>query len=250
MAQQGRSPLAGQVALVTGASSGIGAATARELARRGVTVILAARREEELAAQVCAITEAGGVAQAMVADVADAASVAQLAERAEAAYGRVDILVNNAGIGIHHAFAETPPEEVTRCVQVNLLGTMLLTHALLPGMLERKQGAIIAVASMAGHIATDPVYSATKFGMRGFLLSLRRQIRSSGVSVSVVSPGFVRTAITANMRGRLPGPEIVARVIARLVAHPRREVIVPGYYRVAAWVESAAPWIVDRAISR
>lgn len=237
--------LAGMVALVTGASSGIGAATASELARRGARVILAARRTDELAAQAAAITQAGGVAHTLLVDMADQASVAALAAQAPTVFGRVDVLVNNAGIGMRGPFAATTPEQIEEIVAVNLLGVMLLTRALLPGMLERRRGAIIAVASVAGHIATDPLYSGVKFGVRGFMLALRRQLSRSGVSVSVVSPGFIRTPLTSRMTQRLPGPEIVATAIANLITHPRREVIVPGWYAPATWLERNFPWLVD-----
>ena len=237
------------VALVTGASSGIGAATARELAKRGAKVVLAARRADRLAEQVEAITSAGGQATAIEADVADTSALERLASAAVAVYGRVDALINNAGIGSAKRFARVESADIERMVSVNLLAPMLLTRLLLPGMLERKRGAIVCVASVSGLIATETVYSATKFGVRGFALSLRRELRGKGVSVSVVSPGFIKTDLTA-WRGsaRMPGPEIVANAIAGLLTHPRREVVVPAIYRGAIAVEGLAPWLVDGAL--
>jgi NAD(P)-dependent dehydrogenase (short-subunit alcohol dehydrogenase family) len=242
--------ITGSVALVTGASSGIGAETARELAKRGARVILAARRADLLAEQVAAITAAGGQAKSIIADIADLTSVAQLAQSAMAAYGQVDILVNNAGIGEHRDFAEMPPDDIAHMLNVNLTGPMLLTRLLLPEMLSRRSGAIICVASVSGHVATDPMYSATKFGLRGFALSLRRKLLKTGVSVSVVSPGFIRTPLTERRRARMPGPELIATAIAGLVERPRREVVAPGSYHAAILVERAAPGLVDRALSR
>jgi short-subunit dehydrogenase len=133
-------------------------------------------------------------------------------------------------------------------VNTNLLGVIRLTHAVLPGMLARRRGAIISVASVAGHVAVDPLYSATKYGVRGFSLSLQRQLRGSGVSVSAVSPGFIRSELTAGGRRFMPGPAIVARAIADLVAHPRREVVTPGYYRPLVLLEHALPWLGDRLL--
>ncbi len=241
-------PLDAQVALVTGSSSGIGAATARELARRGARVVLAARRADLLDAQAEAIAAAGGEAIAIPTDVTDTAQIEALVARATAHYGRIDILVNNAGIGSLRTFAAMSREDIERMLDTNLRGVVLLTHAVLPGMLERRHGAIIAVASVAGHVAVDPIYSATKYAMRGFSLSLRRQLAGSGVSVSVVSPGFIRSNMTSRSRLRLPGPEIVATAIADLVTHPRREVVRPRYYRPAIWAERALPWLADRVL--
>lgn len=237
----------GEVAIVTGASSGIGAATALELARRGARVVLAARRAEELAGVAHAIKEAGGEARVVQTDVTDAKQVAQLVRESIDAYGRVDVLVNNAGIGARSTFEQIPVEEIAHVVNVNLMGAMLATRAVLPGMIERHHGTIISVASVAGMVAVDPVYSATKFGLRGFSLSLRREVQDSGVSVSLVSPGFIRTPLTGGRRERMPGPEVVARAIAGLIRRPRREVIVPGYYSVAVLIEGMAPWLVDLA---
>jgi NAD(P)-dependent dehydrogenase (short-subunit alcohol dehydrogenase family) len=242
--------IAGAVALVTGASSGIGAETARELARRGARVILAARRADRLAEQVATITAAGGQASALEADIADLASVERLAREADAVYGRVDILINNAGIGWPEAFPGMRPEGIAQTLNTNLTGPILLTRLLLPGMQQRHSGAIICVASVSGQIATDPIYSATKFGIRGFALSLRRKVRRSGVSVSVVSPGFIRTEMTAHRRTPMPGPDLIATTIAGLVERPRREVVTPRSYRAAIAVERLAPWLVDRALRR
>ncbi|HEV7128103.1 MAG TPA: SDR family NAD(P)-dependent oxidoreductase [Ktedonobacterales bacterium] len=238
--------LQGEVALVTGASSGIGAATALELARQGARLALAARRADELAATAEAITRGGGEARVFLVDMADPRQVEHLASAVVEAFGRVDLLVNNAGIGAR-PLIESSFDDISRVVGVNLLGPMLLTRALLPGMRERRHGAIISVASVSAHVATDPLYSGTKFGLRGFSLSLNRKLRGSGVSASLISPGFIRTPLTARRRGPMPGPEVVARAIAGLARHPKREVIVPRVYRGAVWAERLAPWLVDRA---
>lgn len=251
--QRGK-PLAGEVAIVTGASSGIGAATARELARQGARVVLAARREDELNAHVLEIKNMGGEALAVPTDVTSQEQLARLVEQTMHAFGRVDILVNNAGIGM--GFLDASPADIRQIVEVNLLGAMLLSRLVTPGMLERRHGAIISVASVSGWIATDALYSGTKFGLRGFSRGLRRELWGSGVSVSLVSPGFIRTDMTAQ-RAKYPGPEVVARAIARLARHPRREVIapkvfsgVPFGYQLASALEWLAPWLIDLTLGR
>jgi NADP-dependent 3-hydroxy acid dehydrogenase YdfG len=244
----GDKPLARQVAVVTGSSSGIGAATARELALRGARVVLAARRIDKLEEQAQAIVAAGGEAFIVPTDMTDPAQIDALVERVIEHYGQIDILVNNAGIGWQRSFAATSPDDIVRMVNTNLLGVMRLTHAVLPGMLARRRGVIISVASVAGHVAVDPLYSATKYGVRGFSLSLRRQLRGSGVWMSVISPGFIRTELTDRRRRLMPGPAIVARAIAGLAAHPRREVVTPGFYRPLVLLEHALPWLGDHLL--
>jgi short-subunit dehydrogenase len=237
--------LAGEVAIVTGASSGIGAATARELARRGASVILAARRAAELDDQAQAISEAGGEALAIPADLTEPAGVLSLIEHALASYGRVDVLVNNAGSGWYRPLACSPLGEISGLVGVNLLAAMCLTRGLLPGMLERHHGTIISVGSLSGRVAMEPVYSATKYGLRGFSLALRRQLAGSGVSASLVSPANIDTAMTRHVAARMPGPDLVATTIAGLVRRPRREVVVPRKHYAVAWLEQAFPSMAD-----
>ena len=242
-----RQMLAGEVAIVSGASSGIGAATARELARRGARVALAARRVDELQAQAEAITRDGGQAIAIPTDLTDPAQVAALVERTREAFGRVDVLVNCAGVSWQKPLAAASADEILRLLRVNLYGTMLLTRAALPEMLPRRHGAIISVGSVQSRVAVEPLYSASKFGVRGFSLALRRQLVGTGVSVSLVNPGNIRTAMTSNLQEEMPGPEIVASAIADLVLSPRREVIVPFKYRAIVWLDELLPALSDFA---
>ena len=241
-------PLAGRIALVTGASGGIGSATARELARQGASVVLAARRADLLDALATELGAEGVEALAAPVDLTESLQIEPLVERALERFGKIDILVNNAGIGSSRSLAKTPPDTIRRELEVNLVGAILLTRAVLPGMLERRRGAIISIASVAGHVAVEPLYSATKFGVRGFSYALRRQVRGSGVTVSVVSPGFIRTPMTSGNKLPMPGPEVVARKVAALVRKPKREAIVPGVYRVAVWFERYLPWLVDLGV--
>jgi NAD(P)-dependent dehydrogenase (short-subunit alcohol dehydrogenase family) len=238
--------LAGRVAIVTGASAGIGAATALELGRRGAKVVLAARREGELEAQARAVGQAGGEAMPIATDVADPEQVSSLVANATRRFGRVDVVVNNAGVSWLRPLVATPAADIARVVNVNLLGAMLLTREVLPGMLERGQGSIISVGSLSGRVAMEPVYSATKYGIRGFSLSLRRQLAGTGVSVCLVSPGRIRTAMTAH-DAAAPGPDLVARTIADLILRPRREVVIPRKHYAIAWLEQASPGLADRA---
>ena len=237
----------GLVAIVTGASSGIGAATARELARLGARVVLAARRPAELEAEAGSIRDQGGEAIAIPVDISNAAQVQRLVERTYDTFGKVDVLVNNAGIGWTKLLVNSSAEEIIDLVNINLTGAILMTRAVLPGMLERNQGAIINVSSVCGRVAVEPLYSATKYGIRGFSLSLRRQLSGSNVSVSLVSPGNIRTEMTADIKEPMDEPEIVATAIAKLISHPRREVVVPIKHYATVLLEQELPGLADFA---
>ncbi len=240
------------VALITGASRGIGAATAQELALRGYALVLAARSVGPLATLAGELASAGCPALPVPTDLCRPEEVQRLARVALEHFGRVDALVHNAGVGsARRPFARLGEDVTQALLDTNLVAPIALTHALLPGMLERRSGAIVFVASVAGHVAmpASVIYSATKFGLRGFALSLRREVGHHGVGVSIVSPGFIDTEMTAQLR-RVPkaSPELVARVIADLIARPRREVITPGYYRLAIWLDRALPGLLDRVL--
>jgi short-subunit dehydrogenase len=244
---------AARVALITGASRGIGEATARELARRGYALALAARSAEPLVALAAELARGGSPALPIPADLREIEDVRRLARLALGHFGRVDALIHNAGIGGGGVLARLTEGAAAATIHTNLLAPIELTRLLLPQMLDRGAGAIVFVASIAGHIGlpASSTYSASKFGLRGFAESLRREVAHRGVGVTVVSPGFIRTDMTKWMGNiPLPGPEIVARAIARALVRPRREVFVPGYYRLAIWAANMLPGLADRALGR
>ncbi|MDP2712907.1 MAG: SDR family NAD(P)-dependent oxidoreductase [Solirubrobacteraceae bacterium] len=210
--------LDGTVALVTGASSGIGAATAGELARRGAAVALVARRKERLDALAATIAADGGTALAIEADVTDQAqaeaAVAQAAER----LGRLDTVVNNAGVMLLGPIVDAPLEEWDRMIDLNLRGLLYVAHAALPHLLSAAQddprhvADLVNVSSVAGRItrAGSGVYNLTKHGVGAFSESLRQEVTGRHVRVSLVEPGGVATELTDHIR-----PEIRERTRSR-----------------------------------
>ena len=182
-------------ALVTGASRGLGPAIAQRLAEQGLDLVLTARSETSLAAVAADIRQATGRdVRVIPADVADRAALAGLVAQIEA-IGGVDVLINNAGMESTLPFDQRPLDEIAGTIEVNLIGPMLLTRALLPGMLRRGRGHIVNISSIGGvmGIAFNEPYSASKFGLNGFTRALRLTAQSSGwpVSASAVCPGFI-----------------------------------------------------------
>ncbi len=183
------------VAVVTGASSGIGEATAIALARRGAKVVLTARRKERLDDLADRIERAGGRALAIRCDVTDREQLASLPAVVNEAFGPCDILVNNAGIPGGGMFVDLTYEQIERVVNVNILGVMYGTRAFLPGMVKRGRGHIVNVASLAGRFTTPgaSVYGASKHAVVAFSESLFYEVEQQGVLVTAVNPGFVVT---------------------------------------------------------
>src|SRR5260221_13915414 len=187
--------LEGKVALVTGASSGIGEATALALAAQGARVAAAARRGDRLAALVKRIEERGGQAMPLVVDVANEAQVRGMVQRTRETWGRVDILVNDAAVARLGPIDGAKTEEWREMVNINLLGLMYATHAVLPLMQAQGSGHIVNISSEAGRIAREGigVYSATKFGVVAFSEALRQEISPHHIRVTVIEPGGVAT---------------------------------------------------------
>lgn len=238
-----------RVVVLTGASSGIGLATARELAARGHALVLAARRENQLAALARELDPSGSRVIAVPTDVTDAASRQALIDAAHAHFGQIDVLINNAGVTVEQGWWWDDPDPL-RVIRVNLEAPIELVRLALPQMRSRGSGHIVNIGSVAGRAATNGMYSASKFGLRGFSLGLRRELLGSGVDVSLIAPGFVRSEMTARARLPMPGPEVVARAVAGVLDRPRREVAVPGIYRAVALLDSLLPALADRIVRR
>jgi NADP-dependent 3-hydroxy acid dehydrogenase YdfG len=235
--------LDGTVALVTGASSGIGEATARALAAHGAAVALAARREGRLAQLARDIRRGGGRALVVETDLTDKAQAQAAVARTVAEWGRLDILVNNAGVGLLGPIENAPLAEWEQMVRVDLLGVLYTTHAALPHLLRAAEDAprrvadLVNVSSRAGRVAQsgNGVYAATKFGVAAFSESLRQEVTGRHVRVAVVEPGLVATEALSHVREearqqfmqRLAGveplaAEDIADAIGYIVTRPRR----------------------------
>lgn len=184
-------------AAVTGAGSGIGAASARHLAGLGAKVTLLGRRRERLDAQVRAISDAGGTAAAEVLDVTDAAAVPGAFEAAARRFGPIGILVNNAGDAVSAPFAKTSLAAFERMLRVNLTGAFLCSQAVLPAMLAAGQGRVVNIASTAGlkGYAYVTAYCAAKHGLVGLTRSLALETAKTGVTVNAVCPGYTETEL-------------------------------------------------------
>jgi dehydrogenase/reductase SDR family member 7B len=193
----------GKVVWITGASSGIGEALAHELARRGATLVLSARREpllERVREQCVGASQAGAEHMIVALDLTQTESMPEATAKVLARYGRIDILINNGGISQRSIASETALEVDRRIMDVNYLGTVAITKAVLPSMLERGRGQIVVISSLMGKIHTPmrSAYAASKHALHGFFGCLRAEVHDRGVHVCVICPGYVRTDITKN----------------------------------------------------
>ncbi|HEX6288496.1 MAG TPA: SDR family NAD(P)-dependent oxidoreductase [Herpetosiphonaceae bacterium] len=239
-----------RIVLITGASSGIGAVTAHELARHGATVVLAARRADQLRALADEIERAGGRALAVPTDVARRDEIDRLVQTTIDTYGRVDVLINNAGIGDGTDVVASDDADLVKIVTINLLAPARCIQAVVPHMRRQGGGAIINIGSVAGEIGVSGLYSGTKFGLRGLNDSLARELRRYNIAVVLIAPGYIRTPLTEGINVPMPGPEVVARAIVAAIRRPRRKIFVPWYYAPLAYIAKLTPWLLDRIVAR
>lgn len=244
-----------RVAVLTGGSSGIGAAIARRLAGDGWHCVLLARGEERLRAIA---EEIGGEYE--VCDVGDRATVDGTAREVLRRHERISLLVCSAGIPGRRSFLRADPEVIEEVVRTNYLGSVWAVRAFLPGLEAAAPSDVVTIVSVAGLVAFPPSgpYSAAKHAQLAFSRALTAELRPRGVRVHTVNPGFVETEgfpqrgfLEMPVLGRLVArPENVARHVERVVQHNRRETIVPGWYRIAPLAQALVPGLVHRAVSR
>jgi 3-oxoacyl-[acyl-carrier protein] reductase len=223
----------GRVALVTGASRGIGEAVARRLAAEGARVLAAARSVGDLERVVSEIAGAGGRAEARALDVAEATSIETVVKGALEKHGQIDVLVNNAGIAEDNLLLRMSREAWDRVLATNLTGVFVLTQAVVKGMVRRRYGRIVNMTSVVGLMgnAGQANYAAAKAGLVGFTKSVARELGSRNITCNAVAPGFISTAMTdqmteaarASLSGQIPAqrlgtPEDVAAAVAYLAS--------------------------------
>ncbi len=252
------------VAIVTGASSGIGEAVARRLASQGMRVMLAARRVERLQQLAGEIQAKGGQALVAQADVRQRRDIERMVDLTLERWSHIDVLFNNAGVSYDKPLIVMDPLKVAEEVQVDLLGVIECAQAALKPMLKQRYGHIVNMASIAGLISlpTSTIYSAVKSGVISFSEGLDREVRRYGVRVTAFCPFFVSTGFSPRLavaqgnrpiKRKIPGVldvDYVAQKAAWLVAHPRRRYIIPPAMNLVVWAARTFPWGADWLLCR
>ncbi len=230
--------LSGKVAVVTGASSGIGEATARHLSKAGSTVVVVARRKGRLEKLAQELEKNGGTVSVIEADLTDPKAAKRIVDEVIAKYARIDILVNNAGVMLLGPILNAPQEEWENMISLNVLSLMRLTHAALPYMKDMGSGHIVNISSVAGRIATanSAVYNASKWAVNAFTEALRQEVTQAklGIRTTIIEPGAVETELASHNRPEIQetlknrwagidkklGSDDVARAIIYAVSQP------------------------------
>jgi len=254
-----------KVIIITGASSGIGAATARLFGSKGYRVVLSARRQNLLDQLADEIKSKGGEALPIQTDVTKIDDIKNMVAKTLDTWEKIDILFNNAGFG-RFGWLENldPVREIQGQFNVNTLGVILTTQAVLPHMILNKSGHIINMASVAGLVATPTysIYAASKFAIRGFSQALRREVGVFNIDVSVIFPGGVKTefAEKSGSKKRKTGistprflvstPEDIAKIVFRVSLNPKHIVVVPWLMRYSVWLNNMMPNVVDKVMER
>ncbi|MBI1737277.1 MAG: SDR family NAD(P)-dependent oxidoreductase [Candidatus Rokubacteria bacterium] len=255
----------GKVVLITGASSGIGAALARVFVREGAAVALAGRRLERLEALAAELTRAGGRAAALGCDVTRDGDLERTVAATRDRLGPIDVAVANAGFGVAGPVSQLTLDDYRRQFETNVFGVLRTVYAALPD-LEKTRGTLVVVGSVSGHLGAPgaSAYAMSKFAVRGLAQSLGHELRPRGISVVLVSPGFVVSEIhEVDNRGvhhpgvrhavpdwlRMP-TERAARQIVRAVARRRGETVITAHGKVIVFLQRHAPWLVTAIIRR
>lgn len=257
--------LNGTVGILTGASRGIGVVLAEQLARKGVTLVLAARSKDDLEETKGLVESAGGRALAVPTDISDPAQLHALVDAANTEFGRVDLLVNNAGIESTGYSDKLDLDDIERVIRTNLVSLIQLTRLVIPQMIERRQGHVCNIASAAGKVARpySTVYASSKHGVVGFSWSLRAELAAAGVEVSVVCPGYVsETGMFADrmrernvdappraLRSVSPG-RVAEKAIQGIEKNRAETVIGPLLIRMADVVFALSPDLAMKAARR
>jgi short-subunit dehydrogenase len=249
-------------AIVTGASSGIGCEVAVELARRGVQVVVVARREDRLQALVDHIVQQGGRAEIAVGDVTDPQVRQQAIDIAQTKFGGLDILVNNAGVGASGLFETADPQRVRRIMEVNFFALVEMTRLALPLLKKGRTPIVVNVSSILGHrgVPHNSEYSASKFAVRGFSESVRAEFAALGIDVLVVSPGTTDTEFFDSVLENTTQPNwpehkpVSAAEVAEKTVDAmrlgRHEIIPYRWGRVLCWLNRFSPELVDQLMTR
>jgi short-subunit dehydrogenase len=255
-----------KVVVITGASKGIGAELARQLARRGAKLVLAARTTAALESVAAECRELGASVISVKADVAVEHDCRAMVSGAVLAFGRIDVLVNNAGMTMWARFEEIADLEIlARIMQVNYMGSVYCTRHALP-YLHESRGVVVGISSLAGRVGvpTRTGYAASKHAMAGFFDSLRTELHGSGVAVTMIYPGFVSTGIRENAtgpdglpiqvspvrEGEVMRVETCAARIVRAIERREREVVMTARGKIGLWLRLVAPALVDRIARR
>jgi len=253
----------GRVVLITGASSGIGAALAREFARQGADLVLVARRADRLTALAADIEGQGRRALALTADVTVDGDLERAVGQARAKLGRLDVVVANAGFGVVGPVEQLALDDYRRQFETNVFGVLRTVHATV-AELKASRGRLVILGSVAGYVATpgSSPYSMSKFAVRALAEAVGHELAPAGVAVTLVSPGYVDSEIRrVDNTGRFqtaskePVPAWLlmsapkaARQIVRAVARRRREIVITGHGKFAVFMQRHAPWLVARFV--